>query len=331
MRGTENSVPRSFGKESAMTKQRKLIFTIAFLLLAAILAFSLFVLILPGKDAPAEEEDGFYLYDGYLCKPETQLKENQIQAAVNKLNSLKENHFADSSAYYAVIPDKAYYSAAAAGAKTLDYDLMLGMLDEGLVDYRYIDLFDTLQLEDFYRSDAHWRQEAIFPVVQKLTEAMGSSGHLTPEGDYTATELSPFFGNYTTQTSKTTEADTLIYLSSPLTESAVVSGADPNQEILFYDTARFEAGTGYDLFLSGAQPVLTVHCENAESDRELIIFRDSYASSLAPLLLGAYKTVTLVDLRYMSSALLDQFVDFHGQDILFLYSISLLNNAMLLK
>ena len=44
-----------------------------------------------------------------------------------------------------------------------------------------------------------------------------------------------------------------------------------------------------------------------------------------------YRTVTLVDLRYFSSELLDQFIDFHGQDVLFLYSPSIYNNAALLK
>ena len=44
-----------------------------------------------------------------------------------------------------------------------------------------------------------------------------------------------------------------------------------------------------------------------------------------------YRTVTLVDLRYVSSQILDQFIDFHGQDVLFLYSPSVFNNSTMLK
>ena len=61
------------------------------------------------------------------------------------------------------------------------------------------------------------------------------------------------------------------------------------------------------------------------------MFRDSFGSSLAPLLVRDYRTVTLVDLRYLSSQLLDQFIDFHGQDVLFLYSPSVYNNSTMLK
>lgn len=88
---------------------------------------------------------------------------------------------------------------------------------------------------------------------------------------------------------------------------------------------------GYDVFCAGAQSVVTIESPLAKTDRELILFRDSFGSSLAPLFLEGYRRVTLVDLRYLSSSLLEQFVDFHGQDVLFLYSTSLLNSGMLLK
>ena len=37
--------------------------------------------------------------------------------------------------------------------------------------------------------------------------------------------------------------------------------------------------------------------------------------------------MTLVDVRYIPSAMLDRFIDFHGQDVLFLYSTLVLNNS----
>jgi len=88
---------------------------------------------------------------------------------------------------------------------------------------------------------------------------------------------------------------------------------------------------GYDIFLSGAQAIQTIEVPNAESDRELIIFRDSFGSSITPLLTGAYSKITLVDLRYIAADFVDQFVEFEDQDVLFLYSTSLFNSGMLLK
>ena len=65
----------------------------------------------------------------------------------------------------------------------------------------------------------------------------------------------------------------------------------------------------------------------------MIIFRDSFTSSLAPLLLEAYQEIILVDTRYISSTLLGEYVDFEEPDtqILFLYNTLLLNNSSMLK
>ena len=41
--------------------------------------------------------------------------------------------------------------------------------------------------------------------------------------------------------------------------------------------------------------------------------------------------VTLIDLRYMSSTLLEHYVDFENTDVLFLYSSTLLNRGSILK
>ena len=70
---------------------------------------------------------------------------------------------------------------------------------------------------------------------------------------------------------------------------------------------------------------------NASTDRELIIFRDSFGSAIAPLLVQDYAAVTLVDIRYIQIDVLDRFLDFHGQDVLMLYSVPVLNNSQTIK
>jgi len=83
----------------------------------------------------------------------------------------------------------------------------------------------------------------------------------------------------------------------------------------------------YEMFLSGTSALIEIENPNAKSDKELVIFRDSYASSIAPLLVEGYSRVTLVDIRYIQSSFLGNFVEFDNQDVLFLYSTSLINNS----
>ena len=85
------------------------------------------------------------------------------------------------------------------------------------------------------------------------------------------------------------------------------------------------------MFLGGPKSVITIENPNANSQKELILFRDSFGSSIAPLLLEGYSKITLVDIRYISPNLLNQFVQFEAQDVLFLYSTSVLNNSETIK
>ena len=84
-------------------------------------------------------------------------------------------------------------------------------------------------------------------------------------------------------------------------------------------------------FLSGPQGIQIIENPKGPAGKELVLFRDSFGSSLAPLLVEGYSKITLVDLRYVFSHTLEQYVDFRDQDVLFLYSSLLLNNSLALK
>ena len=77
--------------------------------------------------------------------------------------------------------------------------------------------------------------------------------------------------------------------------------------------------------------LLTIENPNADTDRELVIFRDSFGSSLAPLLVPGYAKVTLADIRYLLSSQMGKYLTFTDQDVLFLYSAPVLNNSETLK
>ena len=87
----------------------------------------------------------------------------------------------------------------------------------------------------------------------------------------------------------------------------------------------------YEVFLSGAQPILTIENPAGETGRDLVLFRDSYGSSLAPLLLQSYSKVTLVDIRYIHPDQVGDYVTFENQDVVFLYSTLILNSGRSLK
>ena len=85
------------------------------------------------------------------------------------------------------------------------------------------------------------------------------------------------------------------------------------------------------MFLSGNQSVITIKNPLNDSGKRLVVFRDSFGSSIAPLWIEMYSEIVLVDLRYISSDKLGEYVEFEEADVLFLYSAMMLNNSMGMK
>lgn len=104
-----------------------------------------------------------------------------------------------------------------------------------------------------------------------------------------------------------------------------------DREISIYDMEKARGRDPYEIYLSGAISLITIENPNATTEKELIIFRDSFGSSLAPLLVEGYAKITLVDIRYLRSDMLSKFITFENQDVLFLYSTLVLNNSETLK
>jgi hypothetical protein len=79
------------------------------------------------------------------------------------------------------------------------------------------------------------------------------------------------------------------------------------------------------VFLGGAAPVTVIENALAPNDDELVLFKDSYAHSLAPFLAQHFRTVTLFDLRYVRKELIFEQFELDGKAVLFLYSTTILN------
>lgn len=81
----------------------------------------------------------------------------------------------------------------------------------------------------------------------------------------------------------------------------------------------------------GASAFIEIFNNSNSEGKELIIFRGSFVSSIAPLLLEYYSKITIVDNRYIRSDYFLGKLDFNNHDIIFMYSTLLINNSSVLK
>lgn len=279
-----------------------------------------------------KDNNGIYIADGYAAKLDYPVNSDSLSYALSRLNYVYETYLqpVGSQVYCAVIPDKSYYLAEVNGYPAMDYQLLFDAVQSSMPWATHIDITDCLTAQDYYFTDTHWRQEQLLSAAQKLCDAMGVSQPRA--NDYTQTLMEPsFYGVYYGQAALPMEPEALYVMQSQLLESCQVYNFETGKYTPVYDTEKLDGKDPYDVYLSGAQSLLRIENPNATTDRELIVFRDSFGSSMVPLLVQDYKTVTLVDIRYIDSRMLGRFLEFNGQDVLFLYSTLVLNSGTTLK
>jgi hypothetical protein len=314
---------------------------LVFLVLAAVVVFAVVWTVIAGegllcKDSgqanETVEEGEIYFVQGHLVKMESPLNEKMIAHASNCFSYIYETYLKPENIrpYLSVIPDKNYYLTEDPQPRALDYDALIARVTEENPFMDYIDITDLLSLDDFYVTDCHWRQEKIVDVAEYIAEAMGVSLSDTMDAPWVKFEK-PFYGAYYLDGENRVDADSVYYLDSEILQSCTVRLIGEDGVAAMYDLEKGKTESPYDLFLSGTAAMLTIENPGAANGKKLILFRDSFGSSLAPLLVSGYESITLVDIRYVQSIALKEYVDFSGADVLFLYSTLLLNNSMGMK
>jgi hypothetical protein len=277
------------------------------------------------------DNNDIYVARGYAAKQLYPLNESQVARAGQKLTALYEQYFADTDArvFFAAVPDKGYYLAGQTGHLTLDFDALTAQMAALTPWATQIDLTGALTLESYYRTDTHWRQEQLGDAAQTIADALGAD----IADEYTAVTLDvPFYGVYYGQAALPLAPDTLTYLTSDTLAGCTVTNYETGKVGGIYDLDKLTSADLYDVFLSGATPLLSIENPAQDNGKTLVVFRDSFGSTITPLLVPAYSRVIVVDTRYIVPDLVGQFVDFpDSPDVLFLYSALLLNDSGALR
>lgn len=268
-----------------------------------------------------------YVYNDYLIKQDYPLNESSLKNLIDRINSIINKYLNNSKIYYSVVPDKNYFVNN--GNLKMNYDLLISKMNNELSSFNYIDIMNSLSLEDYYYSDSHFKQENIVKVANVILKKMGNSYY--KDINYNLQNVGVFKCVYSYQVPVKIKEDNINILSNEYIDNVIVYNNLNKIDINVYDKSKINSWDLYDIYLGGAKGLLIIYNNLASSDDELIVFRDSYGSSLVPLLISSYKKIIVIDTRYISSNILDNYFEFKGQDVLFLYSVSTINNSFTVK
>jgi len=270
------------------------------------------------------ENQGIIINNGSMIDFVDSYNYDSVDDTIIKINKLKNNMFSNNKCYFALIPDK----SCLCNLSGMDYDyskiegIVKNTLDPTIT---YIPIGQNLTLDDYYKTDSHWSQEQLIDTRDILLSTMGCKA---TSSQYTSNTINDYVGVYAGKSALSYIKDEIIYLSNEYIDACEVYNYETIKTTPVYDLNKLHDKKSldkYDIFLSGATPLLKITTPN-NNNKTLVIFRDSYGSSLAPLMLEAYETVYLVDIRYMDSSYIDDYINIENNyDVLFIYSTSIIN------
>lgn len=273
-----------------------------------------------------QDSNNIYEYDNKLIEQIYPLNEKSVYNITKKINQINDKYLDETNkVYYTIVPDKNYFLNN--NHLKLDYQKLQNIMAENLEWAKYINILDCLDLSCYYSTDSHWKQENLKKVVERIATNM----NFKLENKYEEKKVADFKGVYAGQFLIGMKSDEIRILTNELLDNCIVYNYETNNKTKIYDMEKIHVADKYDIYLSGAVSLLTIENPRGNKDKQLIVFRDSYASSLLPLLIEEYSNITVIDTRYISQNILDEYIEFNNKDVLFIYSTLLINNSVSLK
>lgn len=176
----------------------------------------------------------------------------------------------------------------------------------------------------YYRTDHHWTALGAYYAYTGLAQAAGFDP--LPLDKYTVGEAPGFLGHLSTVNPSETvnsNPDNVIFYNSP---------AKSDMDVYFYDKDTGEKKTykgsvisksyidsdqKYGVFIGGDFP-LGIIKTNANTDKKIMVIKDSYANAFIPFLLTNYSEIYVMDPRHYKENIIDLVNENRIDEVLFL-------------
>lgn len=263
------------------------------------------------------ENDNILIKDGYAIRRTDNYNYEKLDETCQRIEKVIKK-LKIRNAKMIVIPEKSYFLTE----YNYDYNKIIDILNNNL-NINIIDTSNELTLDSFYKTDSHWSQDKLINIKNFILKELKLS---QKDISYELREIKDFYGVYSIQSGLGSES--IKYLINEKLELLKVFNYETNKYTSIYNIEKLKEKSTldkYDVFLSGASPLLRIDNPNCNNKKTLYVFRDSFASSLIPLFTEYYNTIYLIDLRYITLSNLEKYIKIDkNSDVWFIYNTLLL-------
>ena len=276
------------------------------------------------------EENGVYLGKrGFLFEAQTPLDEERLQKTTDAINALMQQQKHAKCAMI-LAPNSTYVLK-----KYLPYRLKMDDQKQQLTQvknalqgekFSWISVLKSYEkVEDpttlYYHTDHHWTTRAAlraFLALSSKWELGAKEKHFT-----TAAVSKSFSGTLAASYGERRIKDVLEICVPKHSEGTYTVTYESQARVTasVFETDKLEQRNQYEVFLGGNYDKVVIQTL-AETEDTLLLFKDSYANCLIPMLTPYFSKIVIIDPRYFSDSLQNVLDDYDFTHILFVYNLN---------
>lgn len=181
----------------------------------------------------------------------------------------------------------------------------------------------------YYHTDHHWTTHGAYVGYQAYCDAAGLSP--IPEADFQKTCVTTDFHGtiFSKLHDSTVPGDAITLYENPANQLTVSYPDTGEVTDTLYNRDYLAQKDKYSMFLNNLHPLVEITNARADSDRQLVLIKDSYANSMVPFLVNHYQKIYVFDTRYYRFGP-SSFINEHPEvtDVLLLYNMNTIDTDL---
>ena len=274
------------------------------------------------------ESNGVYIgKQGYLMHvTENNPNMDDVQNTLDRIRDFAQRH-QDINTVMSLVPNAAYISTQLmpANAPVRDQSQDIALAQDTVGSFlNFVDLTETMSSHRdeaiYYKTDHHWTSLGARYAFDTLYTALGIQ---QPAQDYTIYPVThTFSGTLASKSGYNRSQDTIdIYVPKDVNTEYVVNYVEEGEKTAsMYESSALDQKDQYEVFFGGNHSRVDITTP-LDENKNLLIFKDSYANCLIPFLQPYFRSIIVIDPRYYYDDIDSLITDNSITDILFLYNV----------
>lgn len=173
----------------------------------------------------------------------------------------------------------------------------------------------------YYKTDHHWTAQGAKLVFDGIAEEWGFDAEAAKFKECILSDS--FYGTLSSSSGIKDKADIIkAYIPEKSAGTYIVqNSSEETSSASLFDLSKLETGNQYEVFLGGNFAKLTVTTDS-DTENRLLLFKDSYANTLLPMLTPYFSEIVIVDPRYYTDDIKNVVDGGDFTHLMFLYNVN---------